>query len=100
MKKLLITILLILLLAAVGSADTTYYVAASAAGSEDCSSTSDPCTIATIPQSTIETDLTTQDSYVKFKRGDIFGQFSVLGWTSYTKDQECHILQDHLVATN
>ena len=65
-------------------AATNYYVSSSGSGST-CSEVS-PCAIAGIPWETIETDLKTQDVHVKFKRGDTFGQLSVLDWKTYTKD--------------
>jgi len=76
MKKLFLIFLLLLFASSVSAA--TYYVAATASGSEDGSSSSDPCAIATIPWSTIETELESEDVYVQFKRGDTFGQLSVL----------------------
>jgi hypothetical protein len=71
-------ILLLLLVTAPAMADTEYYVAQTAAGAEDCSAASDPCTVANIPWSTIETDRDTQDVYIYLKGGDTFPAISVL----------------------
>lgn len=84
MKKLLLIVFLILLLpVGAGAADAYYYVRTTAAGSEDGSSFANAWAIADIDWSAINTKLATDDVYVYFKRGDTFGQMSILEFGTY-----------------
>ena len=83
MKRILLTIFLILLLPVWAGATQHYYVRTTAAGDEDGSSFANTWAIADINWSTINTYLSTEDVYVYFKRGDTFGQLTILGNGTY-----------------
>jgi len=85
MKKLLLTTLLILLLPVswAGATDAHYYVRTTAAGAGNGSSFANAWAIADIDWSAVNTKLSTDNVYIYFKRGDTFGQMSILGNGTY-----------------